>query len=173
MHFSEAALFSLLEFIFRSCRPYNLLLRIDVNFPLWIDHFFFFFVYGYNEAKTPANSEWFLELHLIYHQYLELIVCLQFIECRIELFIFNLIVKWTSDHFDSGFERFSHQSLAFVYYSENLRSRLFKVIIKLLCAHCFSSLGTLYFFFLRVKKSFLSVSRCTLGSGDQYLKHLF
>ena len=55
MHFSEAALFSLLEFIFRSCRPYNLLLRIDVNFPLSIDHFLFFFVYGYNEAKTPAN----------------------------------------------------------------------------------------------------------------------
>ena len=54
MHFSEAALFSLLEFMFRSCRPYNLLLRIDVNFPLWIDHFFFF-VYGCNEAKTPAN----------------------------------------------------------------------------------------------------------------------
>ena len=103
---------------------------------------------------------WFLELHLIYYQYLELIVCLQFVECRIDLFIFNLIVKWTSDHFDSGFERFSHQSLAFVYYSENSRSRLFKVIIKLLCAHCFSSLGTLYFFFLRVKKSFLSVSRC-------------
>ena len=51
MHFSEAALFSLLEFIFRSCRPYNLLLRIDVNFPLWIDHFFFFFVYGYNEVQ--------------------------------------------------------------------------------------------------------------------------
>ena len=116
---------------------------------------------------------WFLELHLIYHQYLELIVCLQFVECRIELFIFNLIVKWTSDHFDSGFERFSHQSLAFVYYSENSRSRLFKVIIKLLCAHCFSSLGTLYFFFPRVKKSFLSVSRSILGSGDQYLKHLF
>ena len=58
------------------------------------------------------------------------------------------------------FERFSHQSLSLVNYSENSRSRLFKVIIKLLCAHCFSSLGTLYFFFLRVKKSFLSVSRC-------------
>ena len=57
MHFSEAALFSLLEFIFRSCRPYNLLLRIDVNFPLWIDHFFSFLYMGtmrYNEAKTPA-----------------------------------------------------------------------------------------------------------------------
>ena len=116
---------------------------------------------------------WFLELHLIYHQYLELIVCLQFVECRIELFIFNLIVKWTSDHFDSGFERFSHQSLAFVYYSENSRSRLFKVIIKLLCAHCFSSLGTLYFFFLRVKKSFLSVSRCILGSGSSIFETPF
>ena len=45
MHFSEAALFSLLEFIFRSCGPYNLLLRIDVNFPLWIDLFFFSFLY--------------------------------------------------------------------------------------------------------------------------------
>ena len=34
-----------------------MLLRIDVNFPLWIDpfFFFFFFVYGYNESKTPAN----------------------------------------------------------------------------------------------------------------------
>ena len=42
-----------------------------------------------------------LERHLIYYQYLELIVRLQFVECRIELFIFNLIVKWTSDHFDS------------------------------------------------------------------------
>ena len=100
-------------------------------------------------------------------------VCLQFVECRIELFIFNLIVKWTSDHFDSGFERFSHQSLAFVYYSENSRSRLFKVIIKLLCAHCFSSLGTLYFFFLRVKKSFLSVSRCILGSGSSIFETPF
>ena len=51
----------------------------------------------------------------------------------------------TSDHFDSGFERFSHQFLAFVYYSENSRFRLFKVIIKLLCAHCFSSLGISFF----------------------------
>ena len=86
-----------------------------------------------------------LEHHLIYCQYLELIVCLQFAECRIELFIYNLIVKRTSDHFDSGFERFSHQSLAFVYYSENSRSRFFKVIIKLLCVHCFSSLGISFF----------------------------
>ena len=54
MHFSEAALFSLLEFIFRSCRPYNLLLRIDVNFPLWIDHFFFPFLYM--GAMRPKNS---------------------------------------------------------------------------------------------------------------------
>ena len=68
------------------------------------------------------------------------------------------------------FERFSHQSLSLVNYSENSRSRLFKVIIKLLCA-LLQLLG--YFFFLRLKKSFLSVSKSILGSGDQYLKHLF
>ena len=49
MRFSEAALFSLLKSRFRSCRSTicYLLLRIDVNFSL--------FLYGYNEAKTPAN----------------------------------------------------------------------------------------------------------------------
>ena len=113
-----------------------------------------------------------LEHHLIYYQYLELIVCRQFVECRIEFFIFNLIVKWTSDHFNSGFEWFSQQSLAFVYYSENSRSRLFKVIIKLLCAHCFSSLG-ISFFLSWKNPSYLSPGLFWVLEINQYLKHLF
>ena len=121
------------------------------NFPLWIrpklQRIGYLPVFNMRLNRLTKSRESFigvfmgLEHQLIYYQYLELIVCLQFVECRIKLFIFNLIVKWTSDHFDSDFERFSHQSLAFVYYSENSRSRLFKIIIKLLCAHCFNSLG--------------------------------
>ena len=97
-----------------------------------------------------------LEHHLICYQYLELncLSSVYWVPYRTLHLQFDSQVD-LSDLFDSGFERFSHQSLAFVYCSENSRSRLFKVIIKLLCAHCFSSLGIS--FFLRWKNpSYLS-----------------
>ena len=64
-------------------------------------------------------------------------VYLPFVECGIKLLIRNQVIDWTRDHFVSrGF----HTSLWISFTILITRVLLFKVIIKLLCAHCFSSL---------------------------------
>ena len=64
-------------------------------------------------------------------------VYLPFVECGIKLLICNQVIDWTRDHFVSrGF----HTSLWISFTILTTRVLLFKVIIKLLCAHCFSSL---------------------------------